>query len=1667
MAYTYHLSHQSSNQPAEKSQVSTHLPARSAGRCPHETNAPSDSPSRHISKTPISLLRTLAAAALLLLGGMTAWGQATVTVGTGTGQSRDVPFNNYYKNSWHEMIYTPTEMGGAKGCTITQIAFQSNTSNQSLATTSLKIYMGERSTSTHGTTADWTPEEDLFPVYSETNVTIGNTAAGDWQTFTLNTPFSYSGNGNLVVVVSKTADSYNSNLYWRTTSVTNSCLYRQNDNNPETYAVYPGTNTGTMNSNRVNTRFTYNNCDYVCDAANKLCTVGDVATTNGSGQYGPVYNWWNYTYRQIIYTSEELGDGLGGAGTSGTIYAIGFQYKSGTSFTRNNVNIYLANTTESSFATATSWIPAANFTPVYSGSVSFTHEGWCWIELTTPFSYDGDNVVLAIDDNHGSNSTQYQFYYTAGPANCQLYCNSDNTNYAHPPTGTSGTRTQYRPNTRFCIRPTCTHNPAAFAFAQSDASVQAGQTFTQTISGSNITYSISPAGIATIDASTGTVTTTSGQYGTVTITARQPATGGYCKRITSYTLNITDCENSIILNRNQTQTIECGKSYCFYDSGINGNYSNNEDYTLKLNSTGIIHITFEEALVGESGHDTMSIRGTTTEADKVYQIAAGTEYVASSTGGTVTIHWHTDGSVVKTGWKAIITATGCGPSTTYTCDDPNTEITLDGNGSTSSGNSDAPIGTYWNYSYHQILYTADDLGGSNGTIYAIGFQYASTTAMTVKNDVTVYLANTDASLTQFTDATWQTPAFTQVYTGRFNFTQQGWGWIVLDSPFNYTGGSLIIALDDNSDGWQSLNFYYHTQANSHLRYNNDNNNPDHPSPSQTATLTSNRPNTKFCIERNCTNRDGHVRITSGCVSTLASGQTTTLVGAVDGGYGGGDASWSSSDDAIATVSNSGVVTAKAPGTVTITYTRAEDGTYCAASYNCDITVNCAENTQTFAFSTTTGTVAEDASINISGNLTVPTGATVTSYTSDNTGVATVTNAGVVTGVSGGTAHITATIAQWTYNGVTYCERTTTNSFTVTVTGDGCAKIGTGTGTTYYCPVNNYYNYTYCQIIYDPSELTDAPGIITSIGFEYEYSSAMTDKNNVSIYLKEVSHSEFSSTTDWEIGGFGEPVYTGPLNCSSGWNTFILTREFFYSGNESLVMAILDNSGDYNSTSYTFRQTSTSEYRTLHSYNDGAPYNMDDPGTASGRLQYRPNTKFCITSCTERDDAVHITNTCPIELPYGTTVQLGGSVDVGAGDATWTSSNGGAATVSGSGLVSAVNMGTTTITYRREYDGTYCPTKATCVVNVVVPTPTITQTDDPLPECGDGNATLVASVPSVPTGYVYHWYSNSTCATEITTGVSGTNNNTLSIAATNGGQVWCRLEKAGSTTSQTFNYSGDIQTYTVPADAESLTLEVWGAQGGSYNATYSGGKGGYSKGTLTSPTAGSTLYVVVGGQPAAYTTIPSSSTNTTIPGGYNGGGSAVVHYYSSNYSLPQGGGGATHIATSSGLLSSLSALQDNVLIVAGGGSGGVYFNNGSTSGFAGYAGGGATSNGYTGGTYTYTANQTAAGYRGSFGQGASSTGGYNYKYGPSGGGGGWYGGGSYTYSDTYGEERVRGHGGGSGYIKSTLTATSSSNGSQSGNGQAKITAVIPTLTGSAGTVTLKCCGIDAEINISAP
>ncbi len=198
---------------------------------------------------------------------------------------------------------------------------------------------------------------------------------------------------------------------------------------------------------------------------------------------------------------------------------------------------------------------------------------------------------------------------------------------------------------------------------------------------------------------------------------------------------------------------------------------------------------------------------------------------------------------------------------------------------------------------------------------------------------------------------------------------------------------------------------------------------------------------------------------------------------------------------------------------------------------------------------------------------------------------------------------------------------------------------------------------------------------------------------------------------------------------------------------------------------------------------------------------------------------------------------------------------------------------------------------------------------------------------------------------------------------------------------TFDYTGGMQTFTVPATGN-YQLEVWGAQGGS--SIGDGGYGGYAIGDIYL-TAGQTLYVYVGETPTGAT------------GGYNGGGNGILL---DGYGA--GGGGASDIRIGGTSLS-------NRIIVAGGGGGGSQGSGGSGGSTGGQGGssnygvpaqGGTQSAGGSGGKYDYGTCSTGAyaysGVLGIGGAGIAGSGDCSHR-GGSGGGGGYYGGGGMQIS----------------------------------------------------------------------
>jgi uncharacterized protein YjdB len=168
----------------------------------------------------------------------------------------------------------------------------------------------------------------------------------------------------------------------------------------------------------------------------------------------------------------------------------------------------------------------------------------------------------------------------------------------------------------------------------------------------------------------------------------------------------------------------------------------------------------------------------------------------------------------------------------------------------------------------------------------------------------------------------------------------------------------------------------------------------------TATITYTVTGTGGCSNATTTRT---VTVTATIAGTLSGTQnicvngTSTFTSTVSGG------SWSSSSASIATVNaTSGVVTGVAAGTATLTYTVTGTSGCTNATATRTVTVTAAPNA---------GTLSGNQNICANGTTTFASTATGGTWSSSAPGIASVNaNSGFVTGVSGGTATITYTVA---------------------------------------------------------------------------------------------------------------------------------------------------------------------------------------------------------------------------------------------------------------------------------------------------------------------------------------------------------------------------------------------------------------------------------------------------------------------------------------------------------------------------------------------------------------------------------------------------------------------------------------------------------------------------------
>lgn len=212
-------------------------------------------------------------------------------------------------------------------------------------------------------------------------------------------------------------------------------------------------------------------------AAQTTYTVGTAATTTTSV---PIVSNYGYTYSQQIFTAAQLGIPAGTALTS-----ISFQTTS-TSISNWAVSkdwvVYLGNSTKTTFATTTDWVPASALTQVFNGVVTQpVANTWWTITFSTPFVYSGGNLIVAVDENTpGYGGLASWRGFTSG-ANTSMWYRSDatNPNPAAPVAATS--RSTIINNIQLYAPPACTGAPTVGTIAPPDIAC-AGSNFSLAVS---------------------------------------------------------------------------------------------------------------------------------------------------------------------------------------------------------------------------------------------------------------------------------------------------------------------------------------------------------------------------------------------------------------------------------------------------------------------------------------------------------------------------------------------------------------------------------------------------------------------------------------------------------------------------------------------------------------------------------------------------------------------------------------------------------------------------------------------------------------------------------------------------------------------------------------------------------------------------------------------------------------------------------------------------------------------------------------------------------------------------------------------------------------------------------------------------------------------------------
>lgn len=511
-------------------------------------------------------------------------------------------------------------------------------------------------------------------------------------------------------------------------------------------------------------------------------------------------------------------------------------------------------------------------------------------------------------------------------------------------------------------------------------------------------------------------------------------------------------------------------------------------------------------------------------------------------------------------------------------------------GSNEQGYGLLPVDPNYNYSLSQQIYTEEELSVSSGDIVSVSFYYIS--ANPTRN-IDVYLQSTSLSQFEYPYNNVLVTSSDLVFSGTVDFVADDWTTITFTQPFHYTGGNILLTVDDNTGSYvssmQAAVFGAGiTQAIAYHRDDEDYN----PLASIGSDYNETLKNTvKFAID--------NAEVSSiGNYPWMADfeGNSFELYGFTQENVSG-NILWNietSSENHYAVINNTDNSLPDTTILYTPTFIRPSNADTMILSFDYlnRIWVSDYDKMQVV--------VSDGETVTVLAEYNEPhEELTHERITIDTNDLPAEFKIGFV-GIPG-------------YGHGFQIDNITLEDFTIdNIVTSSYVQIGTGSSESSNLPIHPFYNYGYSQQIYMSYEF-EGSHIIYSIS--YYCTSSIEFAKPVKIYMGHVSAEEFTDVYDWIPASQLTLVYDGMLEVTNmnTWLFIPLDTPFEYNGTDNLVIAIDDNSGVYYSDNTTFFKTSVlSKHRTIRVYSDNGDYEIDDIADVQGDiLSIRNNVRFGI------------------------------------------------------------------------------------------------------------------------------------------------------------------------------------------------------------------------------------------------------------------------------------------------------------------------------------------------------------------------------------------------------------------------------------------------------------------------